>query len=85
MQLLAHGVIRPATLMSRSFSDRIPRETAAPHPHRIYWLIVAFLLWGGYKGDVAIDKASTTPVTPHAYGVAAGIWWVVVRFRPKAA
>ncbi len=64
-----------------------------------YWLIVAAFLWIGYKGDVAIDKASTTPVTHSpefdifavfviaalAYGVAAGIWWVVARFRPKAA
>ena len=64
-----------------------------------YWLVIAVVLWLGYKGDVEIDKASTTPVTHSAafdtfaafglaavvYAVAAGVWWAVVRFRPKAA
>ena len=64
-----------------------------------YWLFVALFLWTGYKGDFAIYKASTTPInhTPAfdtfaclglaavAYAIAAGIWWAVVRFRPKAA
>jgi hypothetical protein len=64
-----------------------------------YWLFVAVFLRMGYQGDVDIYKASPTPInhTPAfdtfacfglaavAYAVAAGIWWAVVRFRPKAA
>ena len=55
----------------------------------VYWLVVLFLLWGGYRGDQEIYRASTVRVnhTPEfdvavtfalaliVYAVACAIWW----------
>jgi hypothetical protein len=65
----------------------------------LYWVIAGLFLWGGYRGDSEMDRASLTPVTHSAefdvmaalvlatviYVVVAGLWWVVARVMRRPA
>ena len=60
-----------------------------------YWLVAAFLLWEGYKGDAALYAANPVNHTPAfdtfavfvlvaiAYGVICGVWWAVAALNRR--